>query len=123
MPSMTVIPLPTDDDWDTEDYSLVDSELLPVKIVQIGSFWYWRLTHPKAPTRIGPFMSAKDAYIDMMQWDKDDEPAEIPSLFEGRVAMGALDATAERLVMKMLESGDPAEQAKARELIEKYSYD
>lgn len=67
-----VIPLP--EDWDTEDYSLVESELLPVNIFTTNDAWYWRVNHPRTNV-VGPFASAKEAYQNMMQYDKEDDEA------------------------------------------------
>lgn len=123
----TIIPLHPEDGpiWTDADCLAVTWEAMSVRVFQVGSFFYWKVDHPNlANNRAGPFKTAIDAHANMAGWDReDDEPAEIPSLLPGRIAMGALDATAEKLVMKMLDSNDPAEQAKARELIEKYSYD
>lgn len=128
---MTIVPLhpdPNDDSWDTEDYSLVEKELLPVCIEErFDGKWYWWIEHPAMPLEtyppIGPFPSGRAAFRHMKQFKNSAGPAEIPSEIPGMVAMGALDATAEKLVMNMLDSPDPNERAKARELIEKHSYD
>lgn len=137
---MNIVPLrtdPDDDSWDTEDYSLVEKELLPVKIFEgtyrttyggkekVHPAWFWRIDHPAmaGSVPVGPFPSGRAAFRHMKQFKNSTAPAEIPSEVPGMVAMGALDATAEKLVMNMLDSPDPNERAKARELIEKHSYD
>lgn len=126
---MTIIPLrtdPNDDSWDTEDYSLVEKELLPVRIKELSpGKWFWWVDHPNLAYAWipGPFPSGRAAFRHMKQFKNSTAPAEIPSEVPGMVAMGALDATAEKLVMNMLDSADPDERAKARELIEKHSYD
>lgn len=125
---MTIIPLhpdPNDDSWDTEDYSLVEKELLPVRITQDApGYWSWRIDHPVLrDTGIGPFPSGRAAFRHMKQFKNSTAPAEVPSEIPGIVAMGAVDATAEKLVMEMLDSPDPAVREKARGLIEKHSYD
>lgn len=104
---MTIIPLhtdPNDDSWDTEDYSLVESELLPVKVFQSAKYgdWYWRVDHPELTDfHIGPFASARLAYQNMKQYQKLwESPTEMPDLTRGRVAMGAVESTLEGLPKK-----------------------
>jgi hypothetical protein len=125
---MTIIPLhpdPNDDSWDDEDYSLVESELMPVKVFEGISGWYWKVDHPALQYRhLGPFASAKLAYQDMMQYQKAwQSPTEMPDLVTAQVASAGVDSTAEALVNRMLDSPDRAIREKARELVEKHSYD
>lgn len=103
---MTIIPLhpdPNDDSWDTEDYSLVEKELLPVKIKQMHpGEWFWWVDHPalKYAKIPGPFPSGRAAFRHMKQWGKSTAPGEIPSEVPGKVAMGAVEATLEGLPKK-----------------------
>ncbi len=139
---MTVVQLHTDEDWDDQDYSKVESELLPVSIFEDDyrgdsrGAWFWRVDHPALDACdcvIGPFASARDAYENLMQYHKlqSASPVDIPlrsssfaeQVVRDRVEMAALDTTVGAVIAKQLDSPHPEARERAERAIRDHSYD